>query len=401
MLGAPQQSRPGALWSDIKFSAGLANPPNADIALKIATLDIADDLLAHDAGVRLKLGRGLVGLDELSMNVAGGVLAGHATIRRDGSNASLSGQLSIEPVAVDRPSFAGRISGAMDFAGTGQSASALVGGLAGGGQIRLAGAQIPHLDQGALGRIVEKAQAPDYAIDQTNINHALDLELNKQPLRIADTSASASLTAGIMRFGPFEALGAKDDATVQANFNMRSFVLEIRAAFAESQAPKFWSGAPPAVSVVLTGPIEATARQIDSGQLAAGLAAQALARETERIAVLESDIRERAFFNRRLKAGQFMRRRELELEAYATEQARLKSEADRRRVETEILKVDEEQRKATAPPPEPLPPMAAPIPDDPQQSSANPLSPSLQPPTPRPRPPSAPQQADPTATGIY
>ena len=242
----------------------------------------------------------------------------------------------------------------MDFAGTGQSAGALVAGLAGSGRIRVTGAQIPHLDQGALGRIVEKAQSPDYAIDQTNINHALDSEFNKQALRTADADAPASIIAGVARFGPFENRDAKADATLLANFDIRAFVLEIRAAIAALQTPKFWSGAPPAVSVVLKGPIEAPGREIDSGVLVAGLAAAALARETERIAALESDIRERAFFNRRLKAGQFMRRRELELESFAADQARLKSEADRRRVEAETFKADEERRKTAAPPPEPL-----------------------------------------------
>jgi hypothetical protein len=401
-LGAPQPAKSGSLWSDAKFSAALANPPSADIALKIAAVDIADNLLAHDASLRLKVGRGLVSLDDLSMNIAGAALAGRATIRRDGPNASLSGQLSIEPIAFDRPSFAGQISGSMDFAGTGQSAGGLVAGLAGTGQVRLMGARIPHLDQGALGRIVEKAQSPDYAIDQTNINHALDLELNKQALRAVDATSPASLTAGVVRLGPFEARDPKDHAALQASFDIHSFVLEIRTAFSESQTKKFWSGAPPAITVIMKGPIEAPDREIDASLLVAGLSAQAIARETERIADLDSDIRERAFFNRRLKAGQFMRRRELELETYAIEQARLKSEADRRRVEAETFKADEEKRKAVAPgpPTAPAPTAPLPIPDDPLQSS-NSLPPILQPPVPRPRPPNAPQPNDPTAGGLY
>jgi hypothetical protein len=152
----------------------------------------------------------------------------------------------------------------------------------------------------------------------------------------------------------------------------------------------------------LRGPIEAPVREIDSSLLVAGLSAQAIARETERIADLDSDIRERAFFNRRLKAGQFMRRRELELDAYAVDQTRLKSEEDRRRVEAELLKADEERRKAAAPEPPAAPAPSAPflIPDDPLQSS-NPPPLILQPPMPRPRPPSAPQPSDPTASGLY
>ena len=198
----------------------------------------------HDARAHLKLARGLVSLDDLSMAIAGGALSGRTTIRRDGPNASLSGQVSIEPITFDRPNFAGRVSGSMDFASTGQSASALVAGLAGNGQIRVSGARIPRLDQGALGRIVEKAQSPDYAIDETNIGRALELELNKQALRIADVDAPASLTAGTIRLGPFDARDARDDAQLRANFDLRSLILEIRVAFTELQRPKYWSGSP-------------------------------------------------------------------------------------------------------------------------------------------------------------
>ncbi|WP_158815491.1 AsmA-like C-terminal region-containing protein [Methylocapsa sp. S129] len=390
-LGAPQSAKAGAFWSDAKFSAGLVNPPSADIALKVAALDVTDSLLAHDAGMQLKLGRGLVSLDDLSMNVAGGALAGRATIRRDGPNASVSGQVSTEPIALDRPNFAGQVSGSMDFASTGQSASALVAGLAGAGQIKLQGARIPHLDQSAIGRIVEKAQSSDYAIDPPNINRAFELEFNKQALRVGDANASLSLTAGIIRFGPFEVRDSRDEAALQANFDLRSFILEIYAAFAELQTPKYWSGAPPAINVVLRGPIDALVREVDSGLFVAGLAAQSIARETNRIAALESDIRERAFFNRRLKASQSMRRRELELEAYSIEQARLKSEDNRARVEAETVKADEERRRAAAAEQLSTP---APAPNNPTQSSTNPMPPL-------PRPPSALQQSDPTASGLY
>jgi uncharacterized protein involved in outer membrane biogenesis len=398
-LGAPQPAKAGVLWSDAVFPVGLINPPTAEIALKIGALDITDNILAHDAGARLKLARGLVGLDDFSMNVAGARVTGHATIRRDGANASLSGQASVEPISFDRPNFAGEVSGAMDFASTGQTANGLVAGLAGSGQIHLGGIKIPRLDQRALGRIVDKAQSSDYAIDQVNISHALDQEFAKQALRVPDANAPATLTAGIIRLGPFDARNARDDAQLRASFDLRSFVLEIRAAFTELQTTKYWSGSPPTVNVVLQGPIESSARDIDSGLFAAGLAAQALARETERIGVLESDIRERAFFNRRLKADQFIRRRELELEAYAVDQARLKSEQDRRRVEMETLKAYEDRRNAGAPPDQ----LA--IPASPgngaSQSLMNVLPPIVQRPLPIPRPPSASQHSDPTATGLY
>jgi hypothetical protein len=386
-LGSPPSAQGKTRWSDAKFTAGLIGGPSADIALKIAGLDIADNLVARNVSTRLKLGRGLVGLDDLSMSIADGAAHGRATIRRNGPDASLSGRISVDSIVVDRPSLAGRLSGALEFSATGQSPGALIAGLAGAGQIQHASARIPHLDQGALGRIVARAQSSDYAIDEVNISHALDVELNKQMLRIPDGNAPLSLVSGVIHLGPVDLPGPTDDAKLEVTFDLQSYALGLRVAFTELRAPKFWSGSPPAVSVVLKGPVDAPTRRIDSSLLVAGLSAQAIARETDRIAALESDIRERAFFNRRLKADQFLRRRELELEAYALAQQRQKWEADRRRVEEETLKAADEKRKAAADPS--LAPLPPPLPDptsrDPLQSTNRAQSPSP-PPLPAPRP---------------
>jgi len=135
------------------------------------------------------------------------------------------------------------------------------------------------------------------------------------------------------------------------------------------------------VAVALSGPVDAPTRQIDASGFVAGLAAQAIGRESDRIAALDADIRERAAFNRRLKAEQFMRQREAELQAYAAEQARIKSEQDRKRVEDELLKASEaQQEKALAPI----------LPQDSAGASA--ASPGAR---------GKPEPVDPTANGLY
>ena len=78
---------------------------------------------------------------------------------------------------------------------------------------------------------------------------------------------------------------------------------------------------------------ETRKRQLDVSALSAGLATQAIARESDRIANLEADIRERAFFNRRLKGERFLDRRGAEIESWRVEQERLKSVAEREAAE--------------------------------------------------------------------
>ena len=418
-LGPAQPAKAGQPWSDLKFSPVVANPPSTDLALTIGSLDLMNGLAARDANIRLKIGPTATALDDVSMRLAGGAVSGHATLRRDGATAAIAGRIALDSISLDRAGFNAKLAGAIDFAATGQSEAALVAGLAGSGHIELAAAELPRLDPGALDRVVAAAQANGFDIQNADIDHMLAAEMDRKPMKIADQSAPAALSAGVLRVGPLAAADQTGDAKVQASLDLRSFDLDIRAAISEKQAPKqFWSGPPPAIAVALKGRVGALARDIDAASLANGLEAQAIARETERIAEFEADVRERAFFNRRLKAAHFMRQRELELQAYAAAQAQLKSEAERLRVEDDLLKASEDARKAeearkanearqaeeakkaddarkaeeearkllAAPP---LPP---PVPDTPPNSLASPTA--LQPP---PKPP--PRQLDPT--GIY
>ena len=76
---------------------------------------------------------------------------------------------------------------------------------------------------------------------------------------------------------------------------------------------------------------------------------QAIARETDRISTMEADIRERAFFNRRLKGERLMDRRQQEIQDWEVEQARLKGQAERLRFLQEAEKAaDAEAAKRAA-----------------------------------------------------
>jgi hypothetical protein len=281
----------------------------------------------------------------------------------------------------------GRLGASLSIASSGQSPASLVASLAGEGQLSLAGVSVVRLDPGALGRVVAKAQSPDASIDETNIAHSLALELDRQSLSIPDGAAPAAFNSGAVRVGPVEIPGPSGHALVSGDFDLRSLNLQIRAIFEEAHGGKFWSGSPPLATVLVRGALDAPARQIDVASLSAGLATQAIAREGDRIAALEADMRERASFNRRLKADRFLAGREAEIAAYEAEQARLKLEADRERVEASLLKAYEEQMKAK--PAGSNPAIDGPAQTEPRASAKPPAQ----------RAPASP--SDPTATGLY
>ena len=156
----------------------------------------------------------------------------------------------------------------------------------------------------------------------------MSLELDKRPLPLPDGETPAIVASGALRAGPFELNGPERRATVSGSFDLKTFEFSANAVFESDRVAKFWSGPSPTATVSLAGPLDTPQRKIDDTSFAAGLAAQALARESDRIATLEADIRERAFFNREKKAWAFLTRRAAEVADYLAEAERIKARAE-------------------------------------------------------------------------
>ena len=341
-LGPPQPGKAGARWSDAKFAPAPLRPPSTAVKLNVGTLDLTDALSARGFAAMLRYDRGRLDLDDLKMQIARGGASGQATLRRDGDAATLTGSLSVDSVAIERPGFLGRVGGAVDFASTGRTPAALIDGLAGAGTVNFSGAALARSDPAALDRVVVKAQNPDAPVDETNIAFAFGEELNRGPLSVPDGSAPAALSAGVMKIGPISIAGRRYDGALNADLDLRKLTAETRLTLSSpASGLKFWSGPPPSATVVIDNLLEAPKRQLDVSALSAALAAQAIARETDRIATMEADIRERAFFNRRLKGERYMDRRQQEIQDFEVEQARLKGLAEHLRAMEEAAKAAE------------------------------------------------------------
>jgi hypothetical protein len=312
----------------------------------------------------------------------GGRASGAFTLRRDGAIATLNGRLALASIALDRGALRGRFGASLSFAGAGASPSALAAGLVGEGQVETNGVAVAKLDPDALGRALAKAQTADAGLDQANVAQAMASELDKQALAVPDGTAPATMNGGVIHVASRDWAVKEGRATVGADFNVRSQDLTLRATFAAAAGGKFWSGPPPSVTATLVGALDAPTRQIDASGLVAGLAAQSIARESDHITTLEQDIRERAYFVRRLKAEQYMHRREAELAAWEADQARIRAEEERKRLADE-QKASETQ--GPPPPPAPASPAAAPPAVGPAAVAPKPRLDSV----------------DPTASGFY
>jgi hypothetical protein len=227
-----------------------------------------------------------------------------------------------------------------------------------------------------------------------------------------------------MKIGPIQIPEGKADEALSADLDLRTLATQARFTLTSSASDlKFWSGPPPSAIVTVDNALDAPKRQIDISTLAAALAAQAVARESDRISTLEADIRERAFFNRRLKGERLMDRRQQEIQDWETEQSRLKGQADRLRSLEEAEKATEadaakrasegaaaqkaEEERGTADgvgaakDGEDGKPATAPFAPAPKSDQIGANGPGASAPTPPPRPKTRPTQADPEPGKLY
>ena len=319
VLGRPGSTRPGAIWPETKFGPALLASPSADIGLKVGALDLGVAGTGHAMAGRLRLDGDRLALDDATALVNGGQVKGRLDLRRDKGQATATGTLAVKGVLVERAGLSGRIDAGLDFVGAGDTAAALIGGLAGGGQLKIDAAKIPRLDPQALARLLPKLeQAQGAPPEPKKLESLLSGELDKGALSLVGEGGAASLASGALRFGPFDA--ASGALRLSGAFNLPDLALSLDAVESAAKVSRFWSGPPPTVEITQ----KRAGRETDVTMLAAGLASEAIARESDRIENFEADVRERAMFNRKRKADAFMTRRDAEIAAFLDAQARRK-----------------------------------------------------------------------------
>ena len=332
LLGPPGAARGGSLWGEGRFGPGLAELPEADLSIKAGQVTVLEGLSAARASLRLTLAPGLLGFSEMTGALGLGRIEGRALLRRDGAAVSLTGAAMVSGQPIPGAWAQGAWGGKLDFTATGDTPSALVGGLAGSGEMQLRGLVLPQADPGAPARVLVEAESGALYISENDFMGALRREIIKAPLTFEAIDATAQITGGVMRL---------QAPQVSAAIDLRRMTLEARAPLSAGPLPKNWNGAPPEVAALWRGPLAAPQRDLDAGLFINALAARAIARESARIEALEADLRERALFARRKRGMDFLHQREREVAAFLADQARL----DRERQEREAQEQAKRERE--------------------------------------------------------
>ncbi len=367
MLGPAKPAANGARFSSEGFSGGLVDPPRAALALRIANLALTDGLVATDAGLDLGVAPGVVTLRGVTATLAGGRVSGTISLRRGDGDATLEGRLALDKTRLAVPGANALVSGTLDMAGGGSSASALVASLAGSGTARASGLSIPHADPAALPKVFADVEADTLAVDEASIVRALE-DGSAGPISLGDRRFDLSLVGGILRIAPVRTTNGQDASnqggsdqvassqvasnqvasnqvagTFEATLDLRTSRLDEHVRETLLVLPPNWSGAAPMVVFTLAGPIEDPRRSIDVGGLIDAVATRALARESARIEAYETDIRERAFFAERLRSEDRREKDRLKLEDDAR-----RTEAEREAARLDRLRKEDAARAAAA-----------------------------------------------------
>ncbi len=301
-LGQPRTTTSGMaqLWSGQPFGPA-PTLPAAEVSLRIGALDLWPSITAREAAMQLSLRSGALTLTDITGHVLGGTAGGTLTFRRNGPAASLTGRVALDGIGVRLPSLSGRLSGTLDIAGTGTNPAAVIGSLGGDGTLTLAEATLPRLDPGALGRVASDFNRDDAVIEDAPVRAALDKALDRGALPLGPVNAAATVAAGSLRVAIPKTVLPDASLTGDVAFDFETLALTFKTTVVAAELPREWKGDPPQLSVTWKGPLDAPSRDLDAGAFLNGLAARAIAREQERIELMKDDLRERAFFARRLK----------------------------------------------------------------------------------------------------
>jgi hypothetical protein len=201
---------------------------------------------------------------------------------------------------------------------------------------------VPGFDVSAVGSSTLALDAEKDPPDPKRVNDMIAQRLLANPLTLKEVQAPMTASNGSVRIGPMET--HTSGALIQSSLalDVRNLRVDGRTSLTADQVPKDWTGPQPQATVGIKGLIGGTfIRDVDASTLANILTTRLVSRELARMEAQEADLRERAFFARRLKYD----RERAEMARKAAEEARLAEEA---RKAEEARAAEEIRKKAAA-----------------------------------------------------
>lgn len=332
----------GGIWPSTRFSPPRPPPVDAEITLLGKSFDTGFGVSAGASRMVVVWQPDNLEIRQFQADVLKGKLAGSLAVRRNSGLGSYLGKfvwtgLSIAEL-LPKSGLSGTADLEFDAGGSGESLAGFATSLSGGGSAHAHDLVLPGFDVSAVGQATIALDNERDPPDPKRVNDMIAARLLANFLKLADIQAPLTATNGVMRIGPVEAHTGGALIQSSLSLDLRNLRLDGRTSLTADQAPKDWAGPQPQANVGIKGLLGGLfLRDVDAATLANILTTRLVTRELARLEAQEADLRERAFFARRLKYD----RERAEMARKAADEARLAEEtrkADEARAEEDARK---------------------------------------------------------------
>lgn len=350
------EPKPGAShWTSDVFGKALAPPLPGDLWIETERARLDDKTVLGTSKFVLRFDHGAASVEYAHFQLDQAWIEGDVFVRRSGASAFLSSKLKANGLRVANfgaGSAKGVAEAEFQFSGGGETPARLIAALAGGGELTVRNGEAPRFDAEALNRLLATPLDRIGPLDATNLTRRLEAELDRGSWSMPAVKTPLVVVNGVVRTGvaPVETRAARHE--LQASLDLKTLALDLRVTTTSSATPEDWRGAQPQFSTHWRGPITQPQRSVEVDSLVNGYLALSLMRDLQKTEIFEQDVRERAAHNRRLKAEEWMRRRQEELNRFAQaereRELREKALEEKRQLEARIAEEAREQAEREA-----------------------------------------------------
>jgi uncharacterized protein involved in outer membrane biogenesis len=312
-LGPIAPAPSGSIWSSQRFMP--VPPPLFPVAidLKADRFDLPLGGAAQNAALVVTLDAERAGLTLTRSDFAGGTLAGAMTLRRNGGRVGVTGTLALRDVPVEallpeRLPLSGRLDIDVDGGATGESLVGFATSLSGAGRLALRDPRLDRFDPRAPLLMATQFDLAPEVPDARRLRDAMARALDAGSFSPQPFETALTLGNGVIKTGAVDIGGPQGRLKGIASLDARNGRFEARGTLVSGEA---FAGTPPDIGLLWRyAPGKGLERDIDTAALGNLLTSRAVQRDIERIEAFEADMRERAFFQRRLRAERERRERE-------------------------------------------------------------------------------------------
>ncbi|MGE3159195.1 MAG: AsmA family protein [Xanthobacteraceae bacterium] len=279
------------LWPSEPFESGPIRGYAGRITIKSARAMLAPKLLARDLRAVVRFNETGVAVQSVEAEVAGGRMTAELSAERRLEGLVAQGQVRF--VNADAGELlpgdgvlSGRITLDMTAKGSGRSASALIGSLAGNGSFTLQNGKVEHLDPTVFDAVI-RAVDGGLPVDAARVRNWLDKALAARALPVNLAEGTVTLTAGQARLSNTVVHTPAAELTAGGSINLVDGGLEARLTLAGPSGIGGIAQAPPRIAIALKGPVAAPKRTIDVAALASWLALRSVEQQSKKLEVLE------------------------------------------------------------------------------------------------------------------